>query len=178
MKKLIVGVTALAAIAAIVAGTWVYVLVARPYRGYTAPETFVEIPQGSGPATMARRLSDAGVVRNPTAFRIAVWVRGAGRRLQAGEYRFDQPLTPAQVVDKLVRGEVYLRAITFREGLTIRQMAQVFADRGFGPADGFVKAASDGSRVAAYDPDARDLEGYLFPDTYPFPRTVSAATGW
>ena len=78
------------------------------------------------------------------------------------------------MADKLVRGEVYLRAITFREGLTIRQMAQVFADRGFGPADGFVKAASDGSRVAAYDPDARDLEGYLFPDTYTLPRSATA----
>ena len=174
MKKLILIVTAVIAIAAVVAGTWVYFLVARPYRGYTDAETFVEIPQGSGPAAMARRLADAGVVRNTTAFRIAVWVRGAGRRLQAGEYRFDQPLTPAQVVDRIVRGDVYLRPITFREGLTIRQMAQVFAERGFGSPDSFVKAASDGSRVAAYDPQAPDLEGYLFPDTYTLPRSTTA----
>ena len=42
---------------------------------------------------------------------------------------------PAEVVDRIARGDVYLRAITFREGLTIRQMAAMFEEKGFGPAD-------------------------------------------
>jgi UPF0755 protein len=103
-----------------------------------------------------------------------VWVRGAGRRLQAGEYRFDRPMTATEVVDKIARGDVYLRTITFREGLTVRQMAELYESRGFGPAQEFVKAASNAEAIRSLDPDARDLEGYLFPDTYTLPRRVTA----
>src|SRR4029077_10535029 len=106
----------------------------------------------------------------------AVWLRKAGRRLQAGEYRFDRPATPIEVGDRLVRGDVYLRSITFREGLTIRQMAQLFEEKGFGPADTFVAAASSPDRIRHLDAQARALEGYLFPNTYALPRRATADT--
>lgn len=159
---------------ACLAGGLVAIRVMRPYKGYTAGEQFVEIPGGSGPAAMGRRLADAGVVRDPSVFRVAVLMRGAGRRLQAGEYRFDRPMTPAEVVDKIARGDVYVRSITFREGLTIKQMSELFESKGFGPAADFVAATRDASRVRALDPEARDLEGYLFPDTYALPRRATA----
>ena len=41
------------------------------------------------------------------------------------------------VIDKIARGDVYKRLLTFREGLTIAEMAQVFEERGFGKADEF-----------------------------------------
>jgi UPF0755 protein len=156
------------------AGVWVYVSLGRPYKGYEDQEVFVEIPPGTGSAGMARRLADAGVITNPVAFRAAVWLKNAGRRLQAGEYRFDAAVTPLQVVDKIARGDVYLLPITFREGLTIRQMAAIFEERGFGPAASFVSAAGPIDRIRSLDPDARDLEGYLFPDTYALPRHATA----
>jgi peptidoglycan lytic transglycosylase G len=154
---------------------WTFVSLSRPYKGYNEAETFVDIPAGSGPATMGRRLADAGIVRNAALFRAAVWMRGAGRRLQAGEYRFDQPATPLEVVDRLARGDVYVRSITFREGLTIRQMAAVFEEQGFGPAAAFRAAASNPDLIHETDPAATDLEGYLFPDTYSLPRRATAA---
>ena len=172
--KRVVWIVLVVALLASLAGWLVVVRAMRPYKGYTAGEQFVEIPAGSGPAAMARRLADAGVVRDPSAFRVAVWLRGAGRRLQAGEYRFDQPMTPAEVVDKIARGDVYVRSITFREGLTIRQMAELFESKGFGPAADFVAATRNAGIVRALDPAARDLEGYLFPDTYALPRKATA----
>jgi UPF0755 protein len=153
---------------------WVYMTLQRPYKGYSGPETFVEIASGSSTPAMARSLADAGVVASPTAFRLAVWVRSAGRRLQAGEYRFDSALTPTEVVDKIVRGDVFLRPVTFREGLTIRQMAAIFEEKGFGPQAAFIAAASKADPVREVDPRARDLEGYLFPDTYTLPRRTTA----
>src|SRR6185436_3709910 len=124
---------------------------------------------------IGRRLVEAGVVRNEIVFRFEVGRSGTGRRLQAGEYRFDQPMTVAEVVTKLARGEVYLRPITFPEGLTVRQMAQIYESRGFGKAAEFVAAARDVHAIQSWDPDARDLEGYLFPDTYTLPRKSTAA---
>jgi UPF0755 protein len=165
---------ALVVLTALAAAAWVFVGVERPYKGYAAAEQFVEIPPGSSSASIARRLAEAGVVRRETLFRAAVWLRGAGRRLQAGEYRFDAPMTPAEVVDKIRRGDVYLQVVTFREGLTIRQMSEIFESKGFGPAADFVAAARDGEAIAGLDPAAPDLEGYLFPDTYALPRRTTA----
>ena len=146
----------------------------RPYKGYTESEQFVDIPPGAGPASIGRRLVDAGVIRDTLGFRYELTRTGSGRRLQAGEYRFDRPMTIKEVVAKIVRGDVYLQPITFREGLTILDMAQLFESRGFGPAAGFVSAASDGAAIHDVDPVARNLEGYLFPDTYAMPRHATA----
>ena len=157
------------------AGAWLYVGVDRPYKGYGESEQFLEIPLGSGPGSIGRRLADAGVVRDRASFRLAVWLTGKGRRLQAGEYRFDRPLSAREVVDKLARGEVYVRPITFPEGLTIKQMAALYENKGFGAADSFIKAAHDAALINGLDPQAADLEGYLFPDTYSLPRKATAA---
>ena len=174
MKRILIAAVLLVLIGAGAFAAWLGLSVTRPFKGYEGTETFVEIPSGSGPVTMGRALEQAGVVANVTAFRTAVWVRGAGRKLQAGEYRFEGPLTPIQVVDRIARGEVYLRPLTFREGLTIRQMAKVFEDGGFGTAKDFVAAASNPEAIRDIDPEARDLEGYLFPDTYTLPRRLTA----
>jgi UPF0755 protein len=156
-------------------GAWLYTNLERPFKGYDAAEQFVDIPPGSGTAAMARRLEEAGVVRSAESFRLAVWLRGSSRRLQAGEYRFDRPMTAAEVVDRISRGEVYVRALTFREGLTIREMAAVFENGGFGPAADFIAASKNAVLVQVVDPAAKDLEGYLFPDTYTLPRRTSAS---
>ena len=153
---------------------WFYTGVDRPFKGYDAAEIFLEIPQGTGSAAIAKRLADAGIVRDVNSFRFALWITGAGRRLQAGEYRFDQPLSARQVADRIARGDVYVRPITFPEGLTIKQMAAIYESKGFGPAKDFLTAAKNASLVSAIDPEARDLEGYLFPDTYKLPRRATA----
>jgi UPF0755 protein len=156
------------------AAAWLYLGVSRPYKGYEGTEQFVDIPPGAGPSSIAHRLADAGVVRDVNSFRAAVWLSGHGRRLQAGEYRFDRPVSAREVVDKIARGEVYVLPITFREGLTIKQMASLFENKGFGPADAFVRASTNVDLIRALDPDAHDLEGYLFPDTYSLPRKATA----
>jgi UPF0755 protein len=174
VRRLVHVTVILALLVGLAAAAWGYLLIERPYKGYADAETFVEIVPGSNPQSMGRALADAGVVANPNAFRIAVWLEGAGRRLQAGEYRFDAPLTPRAVVDKIARGDVFLRPVTFREGLTLRQMAVIFEERGFGPQAEFVAAASKPGAIREVDPQAPDLEGYLFPDTYTLPRRTTA----
>lgn len=174
MKRPILSLVGFALLALLGLGIWFYATLQQPYKGYPGAEQFVDIPQGTGPASMAQRLADAGVVKNAMMFRAAVWMSGAGRRLQAGEYRFDSPMTPAEVVDKIRRGDVFLKPITFPEGLTIKQMGGMYESRGFGKASEFVAAARNVELIAAIDPDARDLEGYLFPNTYKLRRGATA----
>jgi UPF0755 protein len=100
---------------------------------------------------------------------------GKGRQLKAGEYRFDRAMTPFEVIDKIARGDVFVVQVTFREGLTMAEMAKVFETAGLGPAAAFMQAAKDPAPVREVDPSARDLEGYLFPETYALPRRADAA---
>ena len=158
------------------AGAWVvYQRVQQPFRGFDGPEQFVEIAPGTGASTIGARLAEAGVVRDARTFRVALWLSGRGRELKAGEYRFDREATPFEVIDRIARGDVYKRLITFREGLTIPEMAQVFEERGFGAAAEFEQAAKNASLIGDLDSEAADLEGYLFPETYALPRGTSAA---
>jgi len=115
------------------------------------------------------------VIRDLVTYRVALYVTGEGRRLKAGEYRFDRAMTPFEVIDKIARGDVFVINVTFPEGLAIGEMAKIFESHGFGPASSFVQAAGDVAPIRDLDPAARDLEGYLFPETYAVPRHTSAS---
>jgi cell division protein YceG involved in septum cleavage len=81
---------------------------------------------------IGQRLADSGVVPDAFTFRIAARMSGAGLGLQAGEYRFAEPASPYDVVARIARGDVFVRPITFREGLTIKEMAPIFEKSGLG----------------------------------------------
>jgi UPF0755 protein len=146
----------------------------QPYQGYAEPEIFVDVPHGLGVSAIGHRLVESGVIKSDWAFRLAVWRRGAARTLKAGEYRFTGELRATEVVDRLVEGSVFLRPVTFPEGLTIAEMAAVFESAGLGTKAMFTAAAQRGSLVHEIDGTADDLEGYLFPETYNLPRDAGA----
>ncbi len=177
MRYLATGVLLLVVLAAAIGGGgwWTWQRLHTPYRGFEGAELFVEIPQGTSTAGIGRRLEEAGVVSDAWTFRVAVWWTGRARALKAGEYRFDEAATPVEVVAQLAEGRVYSRALTFPEGLTLAEMATLFESRGFGPRKDFLQAASDPSPIADLAPSARDLEGYLFPETYLLGHAATAA---
>ncbi|MEP7307144.1 MAG: endolytic transglycosylase MltG [Acidobacteriota bacterium] len=153
-------------VAAGTAAATVYFRTQQSYRGYEGDEQFVDIPPGSSTKTIGDRLVEAGVVRDPLTYRLALLLSGQARGLKAGEYRFEQAMTPLQVLEKIARGEVYSIAVTFPEGLTIAEMAAIAESHRLGSASAFIAAASDKALVRTLDPLAQDLEGYLFPETY------------
>jgi UPF0755 protein len=177
MRRILVGITLLLVVAAagaiLYGGVWGRLH--DPYKGYEGAEQFVVIARGTGTAAIGRRLVDAGVIRDEVAFRAALWWTGRSRELQAGEYRFDRPLAAVEVVERLARGDVYVRRITFPEGLTIREMAAIYEARGFGAAARFTEAAANASLIRDLDAQAVDLEGYLFPETYALAREMAAS---
>lgn len=173
-RRTVILLVVILALAGTAAGVWLWQS-REPFQGYTGGEQFVDLLPGDGTPAIARKLVAAGVVRDRWTFRLALWQTGAARRLKAGEYRFDRPMKASEVVTMLARGEVYLRPVTFPEGLTVREMARIFELRGLGTADSFVQAARDGaSLVSDIDPSARTLEGYLFPETYTLSRHAGA----
>jgi len=177
MRRLAILLTLLLVVVAAAAGAAAFAAWERihaPHRGFQDAEQFVDIPAGTGTAAIGRRLVQAGVVRDTFTFRAALWWSGRARALQAGEYRFDRPIAAVEVIDRLARGDVYARRLTFPEGLTIQEMARLYEAREFGAAASFLEAARDAALIHDLDPAAPDLEGYLFPDTYALPRGTPA----
>jgi len=141
-----------------------------PHPGIAGAGVFVDVEPGDSVRAIANRLAAAGVVAEEWLFRLAVRRTGRDRDLQAGEYFFDAPASPLAVVAKIADGRVHLRPITFPEGLTLPEMASIVEARGLGSVEAFTTAASGVSLIADLDPEAMDLEGYLFPETYSLPR--------
>jgi UPF0755 protein len=145
-----------------------------PIRDPVAPATTLDIPPGASAEWIARQLTALGFVRHPLVFRAFVHSRGVGQGLRAGEYALDSSLSLATLVDKLVRGDVVRHEITFPEGKNLAEAAQIAAARKIDGAS-FLAAAQDPSAIRDLDPEAKDLEGYLFPDTYDLPRAGDTA---
>ncbi len=128
-------------------------------------ETFIEILPGSSTLHIGRQLEAAGIIRSQYAFDVLRWFRRG--TLKAGDYRFDHPAPVAEVYARIQRGDVYTIAVTVPEGANIFDIANRLQQAGFGPAQKFIDTVSqEASLVADLDPQAKTLEGYLFPDTY------------
>jgi UPF0755 protein len=132
------------------------------------------VEPGMGVGRIGEQLHHMGLVRRPELFRAVVMARGVAGQLKAGEYALSGRVTLDGIVDKLARGDVVRRVVTFPEGSDIEAMAQLVLVQGIAPA-AFREAARNVSLVADLDPEARDLEGYLFPDTYDVTRRPDAA---
>ena len=147
-----------------------YVLV--PYG--PGQETFVEIAPGTGSAGIGRELEQAGVVRSRYAFeavRMEQLLAGHGGSLKAGEYRFDHAASLMEVYQRLRRGDVYTVTLVIPEGYNVFDIADAVQAAGLGSRDAFLQAAMfHVELIRQWSPQAKSLEGYLFPDTYRFSR--------
>jgi UPF0755 protein len=132
-------------------------------------ETFVELAPGSSTLRMGQKLQAKGIVRSQFAFDLVRWwKRGT---LKAGEYRFDHPASVTEVYARIARGDVYTKTVIIPEGASLFEIAVRLEQAGFGPRQDFIADATrQVALVADLDPRATSLEGYLFPDTYHFPR--------
>ena len=147
-----------------------------PYKGYSEPAKRVEVKKGQNTSTILRTLGSAGVLRDEYVPLIYMKLLRNRDSLKAGIYEFTKPMSPVEVIDKLVRGDVILRSITIREGLDRFAVAKLFAAAGFGTEEQWEKLTGDAEQIRDLAPDAQSLEGYLFPDTYKFNPGTPAKT--
>ena len=153
------------------AAAWVFYCVQIPVGPST--ETFLEIAPGTASMQIAAELKRQGLVRSQYVFEAMRLIRGG--TLKAGEYRFDHPAKMEEVFGRLRRGDVYTVSLTIPEGSNLFGIAQRVEAAHLGGRDQFLAAAkANVSLIADLDPGAKSLEGYLFPDTYRFPPTVTA----
>ncbi|HEY6946840.1 MAG TPA: endolytic transglycosylase MltG [Candidatus Acidoferrum sp.] len=153
---------------------WMWYSITYPYQDFPQEGVFVDIPHGASPRYVAYLLKHNGVVRSKLGFEIYAR-RHPKRTLQAGEYFFDRPVTGHDVFWKIAQGQIYEKPFTVREGETMFEIARELQADKFMPAGDFVFAASDPSLIRDFAPEARTLEGFLFPATYELSRHPAAS---
>lgn len=151
------------------------VRIETPYDGNGGASVDIRIEAGDTAAQVAARLERAGVIRSALELRWWMrWNETAGS-IHTGRYRFRGPASVREVAEVISRGKVLLAAVTVIEGSTRWQVAESIATAGFGTYEEAWAATGDISRIDDLDPEATDLEGYLFPDTYHAPGDAGAA---
>jgi UPF0755 protein len=146
---------------------WSWWTLKNPYKGYEGADKLVTIAPGSGTSQILQTLQRDGVIADAKLARAYLVFTGEPK-IQAGQYRFRGPLTTAQVLRKLVKGDIVARTLTIVEGLTVEEIADQLARDGYGRREVFLDLMRSPRLIADLDPDAPDLEGYLFPETYSF----------
>ena len=135
-----------------------------------AGRTFVLLHPGYSTRRIASELKAAGVIRSADAFVLWHYLRHR-RSLKAGEYLFEKSATSLDVHRRLAHGDVYFHTVVIPEGYNMFDIAQAIQNAGLGSSEEFLKVAtSDTALIADLAPDAKTLEGYLFPNTYEFTR--------
>ncbi len=139
-------------------------------------DRYIVIPRGSTQPEIISRLSETGVIRRGWLFSLYIRLTGAAPRLKAGEYRFPSPISPIEVLRKLEVGEQRLKRLTIVEGWTRWDIAELLLripELNLRDKKEALALFDDTSEIRDLDPRAKNLEGYLFPDTYSFPPDTS-----
>lgn len=155
------------------AGAYLWYAIEKPYRRFSSEGVFVTVPRGASRRAVARILEKNGVLRSAIAFEIYAR-RHPRRTLQAGEYFFDEPVSGHDVFWKLANGQVYQLPFTVREGETMFDVARELEAGQFVTADEFLEAAKNPELIRGIAPQAKTLEGFLYPATYHLPRHPAA----
>lgn len=148
------------------------ILVVTPVSDRARTES-IEVPRGASLSQVAGLLRDAGLIRSRGAFIILGRLKSASQHIRAGEYEFNTSMPSTVILNKLVRGEIKGYAVVVPEGFTMEQVADAIIDARLPKGKAFLKAATDRELLAGLNVPARSAEGYLFPDTYNFTRSMS-----
>ncbi|MXY70456.1 MAG: endolytic transglycosylase MltG [Acidobacteriia bacterium] len=130
----------------------------------------VEIGRGLTSMEIAEKLEGAGVIASKWGFLWErLWDRSA--KLMAGEYEFEGPISAAEAFEKLASGRVILYPLTIPEGLNRFEIAEIVASEGLSTKEEFIALTADPGLAKDILPEAKTLEGLLFPETYNLAKT-------
>ncbi|MFN2515011.1 MAG: endolytic transglycosylase MltG [Pyrinomonadaceae bacterium] len=177
MKRILLLIIFLILITAGVSSFWVYRDLRTPVQ-HTKPGHYIEIPRGSSPAIVMNKLADEGIIKHKWPLMVYLKFTGKGSQFKAGEYDFPSPISPLAVFAKLSEGQQRLIRLTVVEGWTRWDISNAMfkmPELQLADANAALVLMDNVSLVSDLDPMAKNLEGYLFPDTYDFPPETKAS---
>lgn len=140
--------------------------------GWEKHTRVISIQAGMPFKEIAKILEDNGIVRDQRSFYLLARLQEAIPKVKAGEYEMHTNMTPWEVLWKLIRGEVIKYPVTIPEGYNIFQIAETLEKAGVCNKKKFLEKARDPDFINSLGFEEESLEGYLFPDTYNFPKMM------
>ncbi len=140
-----------------------------------SPSILFEVKNGDNVGSVGRSLEQKGLIKSRIAFQAAYRLFYSPRSIKAGEYALASPVKAKAILSTLVEGKVYLHAVTIPEGLTALEIAPLLEPILADGVEGFRAAFQDPTFISSLDPEAQNLEGYLYPETYHFARGTPSA---
>jgi len=155
---------------------WIYNSLHTPH-AHNKNNQFIQIPHGSSPGQIIAKLTSEGILSAQTPLKIYLKFNGTGNEMQAGEYQFSSPITPLEVLGELKKGRLRTVKLTIPEGFTrfdiAKRIAGQFPQNKPAGENAVLNLMDDVSLIKTIAPEAKNLEGYMYPNTYDFPRAVS-----
>ncbi|HRJ91291.1 MAG TPA: endolytic transglycosylase MltG [Candidatus Saccharibacteria bacterium] len=137
----------------------------------------ITVVPGTDSAGLAKLLKEKDAIKNSAAFEWYVRLHRYGGKLQAGSYRINRGSDVPSIVALIVQGRTETFDITFLPGNTLAKHRKALLEAGF------TKREVDSALAKQYDhpllagkPASKDLEGYIYGETYQFPTDVSVET--
>lgn len=174
--KFILLIAVIGILCAVAVCGWIWNDLNSPIEHKMAGKT-VNIPMGSSTEQIVQKLQADGIVQNGAALKLYIKLEGVGSLIKAGDYQFPSPISPRDVVQKLVEGGAAASKLTIIEGWTRWDIAHAMAaipTLKLKNAEQALALMNDTSTIKDLDPSATSLEGYMFPDTYFVQSTTTA----
>jgi UPF0755 protein len=160
------------AVAVLIAAAGVAGLLVLPGPTQTGP-VILGVAEGDGFAQVANDLQRLGVVRSALVLRLWARLTGRDRDVAWGDYLFQPPLTTLAVAERLGRPPDQIGRVTIPEGLSVDETIALLVEHGHGSRDAFAALLRDPAFLEREGLPLPGGEGYLFPDTYVLPTTMS-----
>lgn len=133
-----------------------------------------EVRRGQTFREVINSLFDKGLIRDRGLFLILGRLTGIDKNIKAGFYPLLGNMTPLQIFDALRMGKIIEYEITILPGDSLIEIGEKFSSLGIMTKEEFDRLSKDKDLLIELDIDAPSLEGYLFPDTYRFPKGFEA----
>ncbi len=126
----------------------------------------VNLPKGMPPAKIAAELQTRKLISSARLFTIYTRLRGQDAKLKAGTYQLNDGMSPAEILRKMVTGDVYLRLFAVPEGYSTFQIAELLESRKFFSKESFLSQCRDKKMLHDLAIPGASVEGYLHPGSY------------
>jgi len=148
---------------------------------YTTAELSIPLPFGNKPMEFEIKrgstfrqavdsLAQRGFVRDKWIFFLFGRITGIDRKIKAGYYSLWGTMSPLEIFDAIRRGKIIEYEITVVPGDSLREVGEKFSALSIVEGEEFQRLCSNREFLDSLDVDAPSLEGYLFPETYRFPK--------
>lgn len=150
-------------------GYWIYAAINEPVVHNNAAR-YITIDQGVGSNRILQVLEESEIIQAPLATKVYLRFFDQGTKLQAGDYLFPSPISPLETIALLKDGKKRTKLLTIPEGWTrfeiAKRLVAQFPVKPPVTEKEVLAMMDDVSLIKEITPEAKNLEGYLYPTTY------------